>query len=160
MDCQVVRKIILPPLRKRPPLKTLLTATPWRAAKTLGQPFNSYERDGIMINFYGRQQMISMHFKDGRPTLILFDLAVDISQEKVPAWLGFESLPPLVEVPALNSLVWFDSANACIIQVRRPEFKLEGRYVYSVLIHLPGQQMVDRFKKEDDASSRGIGSGQ
>ena len=158
LDCQLVRKKVLPVLRQRPDLKSLLTAPPETAAGILGPPFNSYDLEETAVKFYGRQEVISIHFQDDRPTLILFDMAGAVPLKSAAAWLGFESLPPPVFERAINSLIWFDSGNNCIIQVKLPEYKLDGQYVYPVLIHLPGEQTVDRLKKEYDALSRAGGS--
>ena len=149
VDCGEIRRQVKPGFQEAPDLKELLTAL-------LIPPLNSHERDGLTVNTYGRAAPLTVYFQSGYPKMLRFNAALPAlaSPGAVVSRLGFAALSSPFEFHKLDSVIWFDRGNRFILQVKGPEFRLDGQYIYSVLVYFPGEEAVVRFKKWCGAMSR------
>lgn len=134
--CEVANSSILPPVREKMDVADLLKVNPDRAVEILGQPYHSYKNEGRTCNMYGPRPHISIEYENDKPITIIFDVIGVASPEDIPARIGLESFPPPVCFAPLDSVFWLNPPGMRMLEVHNPRYKIDGQYVYSVVIRL------------------------
>ena len=137
VDCAVAIGSVMPPVTEKIDVAALVKVDSKQAAEMLGRPYHSYNLDGHTYRRYGPRPNISIEYQDDRPITIMFDLTGVASAEEIPAWLGLEGFQPPVCFAPLDSVFWLNPPGMRMLEVHNPRYKIDGQYVYTVIIRLP-----------------------
>lgn len=134
LDCESVSKAISFPLKDIPDLKALSKLPYAEAESVLGPPYHQYVSNNELIVFFQKNTPFIIYYDENLPSTITFSVSGHLDVNEIPTLLNLGPASSPFDGPV--GPFWNDLGGFAQVEVHNPDYKYNGEYIYSVILHV------------------------